>query len=363
MDVRFDIQDPFYPDTAYHYEAILEAAGGAKLWKGIYAFASKAGVNQLIEDTIFKDFIKEGGEIELLVGLDAVTNKPTLERLQELEAQTSAFRPRVFWNETASLFHPKLSYFEYADGRYTLVVGSGNLTPGGLESNYEGYTVISASEKDQIDITALDSFLIRHQDQIRKIDDEAIERAAKNLFRSSGGTKKKKKSKKKAAVKKYSNLQASERVLVSQVPRAGGRWAQVHFNVDVIRDFFRIRDYEKQRVFLNHVNNDGAMSDTEVRPCVYSQSNKNHKIEIGAAKGMGYPDSPPVLVFHEMKPRVFNYIILFPGDDGYDELIVLSERLPAVGRGFPRVITEIKELKNSWSKCPLFFAEESEKAM
>ena len=75
------------------------------------------------------------------------------------------------------------------------------------------------------------------------------------------------------------------RVLIAQVPAAGGRWAQVHFIADVVRDYFRITDHQTQRVYLTQVTANGDRGDLEVRPCVFNETNRNHKIEIWAARG------------------------------------------------------------------------------
>lgn len=362
MELRFCIQDPTHAETTYLYEAILAAAVGAAGWRGVYAFASRDGVDHLVEDTIVHEFMLAGGEVDLLVGIDAVTNRPTLERLQELERRYHGFRPKVFWNLTQGLFHPKISDFTYEDGRRTLIVGSGNLTPGGLMNNFEGYTIISVDQAQDLDVSALDEFLARHADQIRRIDDEALERAARNLVRAIPGARR-------AegiiiprprgltvapAAPRPAATAGFDRILIAQVPAAGGRWAQVHFNSDVVRVYFRITDQRTQRVYLTRVAADGNRAEVEVRPCVYSETNKNHKIEIGAARGLEYPvGAPPVLVFRERQLRAFDYMLLMPGENGYDALMEVTRRLPSLGRGFPRVIADRNMLSASWPDCPL----------
>ncbi len=313
--------------------------------------------------------MRQGGEVDFLVGLDAVTNRSTLERLQELEQGNARFRPRVFWNETAGLFHPKLSDFSYANGSRTLIVGSGNLTPGGLMTNYESYTVIAADREEKIDVSALDEFLERHTDEIRSIDGEVLERAARNLVRPIEGARQaggvavgRRPRRRKAPVPGSRAAPAArfDRVLIAQVPRAGERWAQVHFNADVVRDYFRTTDFQTQRVYLTQITDDGIRSDVEVRPIVFSEINKNHKIEIGAARGAEYPDAQPVLVLRERQLRVFDYMLLFPGQDGYEPLIELAEQLPSIGRGFPRVMTDMDTLESAWAGCPLLTSEDSD---
>ena len=107
MHLSICFQDPTYTGTTYLYEAILAAAGKASGWRGLYAFASQDGVNHLIEDKVIHDLMDRQGEIELVVGIDAVTNRATLERMQELETLYENFHPTVFWNESRALFSSK----------------------------------------------------------------------------------------------------------------------------------------------------------------------------------------------------------------------------------------------------------------
>ena len=353
MELRFCIQDPTHAQTTYLYEAILRAAVHAAGWRGVYAFASRDGVDQLIGDPVVRDYMRAGGEIDLLVGIDAVTNRPTLERLRELERRNARFRPRVFWNESRGLFHPKISDFHYSDGRRTLIVGSGNLTRGGLMNNFEGYTVVSAAGSEELDVSALDELLARHAENIRTIDDDALERAARNWVRpvqnarrTGGGLV--------APRPGRGARAAAARVLIARVPGAGGRWSQVHFNADVVREFFRVTDRHTQRVFLTRVASNGDRGEVEVRPCVFSERNRNHKMEIRAATGLEYPEGgAPILAFRERQLRTFDYMLFMPDEEGYGALMELTERLPALGRGLRRVITEVNTLAGVWSTCPL----------
>ena len=365
MELRFCIQDPTHAQTTYLYEAILAAAVHAAGWRGVYAFASRDGVDQLIGDPIVRDYMEAGGEIDLLVGIDAVTNRPTLERLRELEIRNDRFRPRVFWNGSTGLFHPKISDFSYEDGRRTLIVGSGNLTPGGLMNNFEGYTIVSVDGTEELDVSALDDFLARHADNIRSIDDEALERAGRNLVRPvqnarrTGGVVVAPRPGRVAAAARPAT--GSARVLIARVPGAGSRWSQVHFNADVVRNFFQITDRRTQRVYLTQVARNGARGEVEVRPCVFSEINRNHKMEIRAAKGQEYPDGgSPILAFRERQLRTFDYMLFMPDEDGYGALMELTERLPSLGRGLPRVITELNTLAESWSTCPLLATADAE---
>ena len=364
MHLSVFIQDPTHAGTTYLYEAILAAAERASDWRGLYAFATRDGVDHLIEDKIVHDLMNGGGEIDLIVGVDMVTNRATLERMQELEQRHQNFRPRVFWNERRGLFHPKISDFGLRGGGRILIVGSGNLTPGGLMRNFEAYTVIETDRGDEVDIGAVEEFLERHADGIRRIDEEVLERAARNVVRGIGGGRRRVVQVRGRAVPGGPAVRPEEgfgRVLLAQVPRAGGRWAQVHFNAQVIRDYFRLNRFETERVYLTRVFPDATRDDVEVRRCVFSAgSNRNHKIEIGAAKHLAYPqESPPLLVFRERQLRTYDYMLIMPGEGGYGPVLDLSNRLPSPGRGFPRPVTDLAELGRAWSDCPLLHVPEA----
>ena len=362
MEFRFCIQDPTDEETPYLFEAILAAAADAVSWRGMYAFASHAGIDLLIDDPLVQKCMREGCDIELVIGIDAVTNRQALERLQELEGRPgSTFRPKVFWSKSSGLFHPKISDFRYQDGRRTMIVGSGNLTPGGLRSNFEGYAILSGNASEKLEACALDEFLIRHAGDIRSIDNDALDRAAKNLswpiqnVRQTGGPVAESGTRSAREQQRTEPLGLTDRVLAARVPKAGGRWSQVHFNADVVRDYFRVTDFTSHRVYLTQVDSNGTRGETEVRPCVFSQSsNRNHKIEIMAARDRSYPsNSPPVLVFLERRLRTFDYMLLMPDDDGHAQIMELTASLPSVGKGFKRVITDAISLSEKWKRCPL----------
>ena len=353
MRVEICMQDPTFVDTTYHLEAILAAARQALSWHGLYAFASRGGVNDLILDPIVQEFLMAGKELDLVVGIDAVTNQSALKRMQEFEQRFVNFRPHVFWNETAKLFHPKVSDFELENGGRTFIVGSGNLTPGGLQNNFEAYTVVSADEGDNMPLDVVREFTQRHAGDIRSIDDEALERAARNTGRPLSGPRRRPPAG--AGPGSAQQQPPPNRVLLAQVPRAGGRWAQVHFNAHVIAAYFQLNQLDTQRVYLTRVYPNGTRGDVEVRPCVYSaDSNKNHKIEIGAASDVPYPQNGrPLLVLLERQVRTFDYMLLLPGEDGYAPILDLSNQLPSPGKGFPRPVTDLVTLAQAWPDCPI----------
>ena len=364
MEYEFHVQDPTTPDTVYLFEAIIGAVREATSFDGIFAFASRAGVDSLFGDPEIRSFLN-GSTMTLLIGLDAITNRETLQRLRELEVEHADLQVRVFRNPTNALFHPKVARFEYADGSRSMIVGSGNLTPGGLRQNFEAFSVIRSRPSETMDSSSWDRFLTDHADDVRSIDEDALDRAARNVARRTGrdieppaGVSEPNQS---TGLDSASDaavvLTGASRFLVARVPKAGNRWHQVHFNVPVIDRFFRVRPNTTQRVYLVECKQDGTLGDEEWRPCVYSDANKNLKIEIASHHGEAYPDAgPPIAVYRELHARSFAYMLLMPGDPGYEAMFELTETGTTVGPGARRVITDRHDFRNAWPTSPLITA-------
>lgn len=363
MIFRVHVQDPTDPATTYLYETIVNVVQDAVEWRGVYAFASQGGVDKLISDDAVTAFFRRGGTASLIVGIDAITNRAALEQLAQYASKYATFIPSVFWTPTNGLFHPKLSHFRHADGHETLVIGSGNLTPGGLISNFEAYSVISSAPGETLDTIGLDSFLERHGSIIRPIDEDALVRASLNFIQKVKGKAKI------VAAEAVDNMlplpkavvgaspPKPQRVMVAQIPKAGVRWTQAHFNADVVQQFFRITDRVYQRVFLTYVGDDGTRGDEEPRRCVFSQANMNYKIEIETAGQINYPaEGRPIAVFIERNVRTFEYLVLMPNAPGYTPMLHLTETLQRIGKGTPRVLTDTNVLHTEWPASPLLLA-------
>jgi hypothetical protein len=148
-------------------------------------------------------------------------------------------------------------------------------------------------------------------------------------------------------------LNGSEFVLVAQVPRAGGRWHQVHFNAEVMRKFFRLDAGTKMVAEFERVTRKGAYAGAQHSSVVYSTANKNFKIEFDLRDAPDYPSDPPLLLILEIAIRRFRFVLVMPGDPGYEEMKKLNASLPKEGRGLRRGITTLAEVEMRWGGCPL----------
>ncbi len=359
MRYELQFQDPRVPSTRYFLEEILEELSQARTteWYGVFAFATAGGIDLVLDDPAVRDFLARG-RTQLIVGIDAITDPEALQRLRDATEAYPGFSARVFTRGAGGLFHPKVARFVRDDGSQVVIVGSANLTPGGLRGNVEAYSVAEFSP-DEVPAGALDSWLAfetARAGDLMEITDDVLEQAAANV--------------RERLVRRRRELRVEvtpeealppleevgepdDRVLVAEVPKASDRWSQVHFNQDVVRDFFRVRPNSPERLFLAHLEG-GTLVEEPPRPCVYSTRNKNLKIELAAIHGLNYPDQGrPIVVFREVGLRSFRYIVLMPDDPGHAEMRTLLATRPTVGRGLRRVITSRADVETAWPALPI----------
>jgi hypothetical protein len=55
-----------------------------------------------------------------------------------------------------------------------------------------------------------------------------------------------------------------------------------------------------------------------------------------------------------VKRLTFDYVLLLPGQPGYNQMLRMTTELPTVGKGHPRVITDEDKVRRVWPSCPLF---------
>lgn len=367
IQCKFYIQDPGDVDTKYLLEAIVEELEKSDVqeWRAMYAFVTGRGVEALCQDPTVVKFLKNH-KVSLVVGLDAVTDRYAITLLKDLQIKYSNFKVKVFLNKTNTLFHPKISHFVKAGGKHTLIIGSNNLTPGGLKNNIEAYSVVTFRESDRVSLDDWDKFINRHASELVDIDENIMSLAEKNKpkYRRRRKIEEEDKPQQEEEMpveietQPYVEAPPTEvKILVARVPGAGGRWHQLHLNEEIVNDFFRIKPNSSQRLDLQEVKQDGSLGRADPpRPCVMSSTNKNRKIEIGARRDEEYPsdrNTPPIIIFCEMGVRRYNYILLMPDEPGYQEMLNFTATHPSVGKGLRRVITNLEEIKNVWSSCPL----------
>jgi len=149
-------------------------------------------------------------------------------------------------------------------------------------------------------------------------------------------------------------LSGTEPALVAQVPKAGERWKQVHFNADVMRRFFHLEHGNPRSVTLEHISADGTLVGRTSRQLVFSDVNSNSKLEFDFGS-LKYPrgGSKPILVAVEAAYLTFRYRLVMPGDIGFEQLTSLLESGQSIGRGVPRRIVTLDDVESYWPSANL----------
>lgn len=114
-------------------ELILEAEH--MIW--MVAFAKQSAYTQI--KNLLHSALKKGLNAKIAVGLDFHITEPSV--LTQLLALTKKYALELYVSNSSSAFHPKIYTFQRGE-KYSVVVGSANLTQGGLYGNYEASTLI-----------------------------------------------------------------------------------------------------------------------------------------------------------------------------------------------------------------------------
>lgn len=358
------IQDPKYPISPSLHESLLDSSKAAIRGGAAFSFVSKVGVDLLLKDELFMKFMR-GGEFDLIVGVDDITNVKALEALQTLSQEVTNLRVRVFHHDfSGAIFHPKFCWFRHRRGGI-LVTGSGNLTARGLRGNWEAFTIstLTTDEIRELEQQWTD-WVSAHLIWLKSPDDQAVlERAKLNIPK-----KRIRPIVKPGAVEVEEDTsdvddissdapQLSDPVLIAEIPRGGNRWNQANFDLDTFRTFFDVQEGITQRILLQHVNNDGTLGNLESRPSVSVRS-QNYRFELEAAAGLDYPEhGRPIAVFLRIATRSFRYKLLMPNDPGHDNMVAfLNENWHGRADRLRRIVTTTENLQLYWAESPLLTA-------
>lgn len=354
------IQDQSFSESFSLHEALLYACQDADEGSAAFAFVTAAGAKLYLEDQLFLNMIGRG-QFKLIVGLDAITDPAALSKLGQLESDYSNLEVLAFLNDTPnSIFHPKCTWFKNSDGG-TVVVGSGNLTVGGLRRNREVFAVLEVSI-DEINKLQdqWNRWLSESSSLLYPVDDPAVlERAAQNrrlrtFVRSAvqeSGT-----NTEITATTAYEidddatdwSYADNSEVLLAELPKGGSRWNQAGFSKETFITFFGATPGNiSHRILLRQVKDDQSLSEIENRPSVTVKS-KNYRFELAAASHLPYPDvGKPIVVFVKISTRMFLYMLVMPGHAQHEALDTwLQENWEGGSRPMKQIVRPSSQVHN-----------------
>ncbi|WP_396267706.1 hypothetical protein [Ideonella sp.] len=374
------IQDPTNPDSDYLVDVLLDACRDATIGGGAFAFLSAGGVQLLLKDEIFKDFLARG-RFDLLVGVDAITDTAAIDALSTVRREHPSIGARVFVpSHPRSIFHPKVAWFDSGNGGL-LVTGSGNLTAGGLRWNIEAFAVEHLDAPAMADLRSRwDEYLaLTAECQLEPEDGRVVALLERNAARrramteanittpGEGGEEPPQEAPVVARECELAEPPAGQpadelptigpatEILVAEIPRASNRWGQANFDQATFFGFFGASRTVKRRAYFFHLRADGTLGFQEVRPAVAVQS-KNYRFELEAASGLAYPaDGRPIGVFAKVGARTFVYMLLMPNHAGHQEMVNLLARSALVGGGtLKRIVFPAAKVLAEWPLAPLW---------
>jgi len=364
------------------------------------AYAKLSGVYRLLP--YLEKFHKNGGNIRCVVGIDQ--QNTTYDALLQLLKITDEIS--VFHSESVSqTFHIKC-YWLFGDSKCWYAIGSNNLTAGGLFSNYELssssvllgnealktnnvleniYSTYTSAESvccHKLDLEFLDKLIsdgyvvkeIQQRKTLVEISKQNRSTERKNRlfgnevfpapalpeqYRKNKTKKPKTKSenvKKKPIQVDIASVNQTEcNYLIRLVPKAGDRSKQVHFTIDLLEKYFCLSPGDG--ILVQEMFPSGDVGEIEHRQIVFSQRNRNVKIELAGASMLdtSYPPDPetrPVLILKRVNANLFVYMILLDGNEGYSAINARLKSLPA-GRSLPHEVIDESTMFSLWDNCPI----------
>jgi len=331
----------------------------------LVAFASYGGITALTPHILRAK--RNHVKIKIILGIDQkCTSKEALEEV--LSWGVDSF---IYYTLNTNIFHPKVYLFENCD-YYTLIVGSNNLTEGGLVRNIEcsllvqdmqGTSVHSAfyaywkgilysTEENIYPITQklIDQLF---EEKIIPSDSERAMASAEirasipsgdkraSLFKKTGVQKnpegfepKRLKRTIKTIKTKVPDdssksvevietpVEIGEDVLIAEIG-GGKRWKQVNFPIEIFEKFFGAeRGNNDYWISIMNISQDGSLGDIEKRQAV-SVSSQNYRFEIHCEETKGeYPGNGvrPIVIFVKLDSDEFLYHVLLSKHDAYEKI-------------------------------------------
>lgn len=359
------------PGSALLLQSVDQFADDADEGGGIFAFATKGGIDNLLDAPRVARHLKKKKPFRLIVGVDATTNAAALLTLGDaLEQFRNALTAQVFFHEhTASTFHPKFCWFKKGD-QLRLITGSGNLTSRGLglestlnpaPGNWEAFTTqILSGNEARAAWKTIESWLAAHQKagSLCKIDDprvqsKAMENGRVRYTRDSRSTPRSRRRGTRLAI---AVAEQPKDVLVRELPK--NRHGQADIGQDAMA-FFGFAGAHKD-ILIQHVSLDGTLGPVKRTPLFVNKS-RNYRLELDAIGPLQYriaaDDGRMILVATRLDESSFRYTIVPSDAADYPFISTLLGPIPLQrGRSRSRPMREGRftpeEIRQSWANAP-----------
>lgn len=361
------------PGTARLLKALDMAAKDADAGGGVFAFASKRGIEKLLGVPGIVRMLGNSNQFHLVVGMDAITNAEALLYLREqIEQHRGALKAHAFLHDQPGTFHPKFSWFKQGEN-LRLVTGSGNLTLSGLGTvsvetpppgNWEAFTTQSMlGNAAHVTIQAIEEWLLEQEraevlcslDDAR-VQDRAMANGRVHYSRSGVGAR----PRDGVQVRHHAHVRVDvapavkKDVLVRELPQT--RAGQADIGKQALK-FFGYKD-QPQKILIQYVSDENVIG-VAYETRLFVNASKNYRLELSAIAEIGYAaddhDNRMILVASKLDRRSFRYTVVPVTAPTYRGLVELLGPLPA-RRGKIRPMRQklftSEQLRSDWRGVP-----------
>ena len=311
----------------------------------------------LLEDDELRPFVVDRG-FELVVGVDSVTDTRALDRLVELSQRRPALRARVLVHDSGGLFHPKICWFA-AGANLRLVVGSGNLTLGGLVRNTEAFVATTLTGDAALTAEGqIQAWLKRWEAWLLPPDAaESRARAAKNSGSEGSFREAMKREDEEPRDEDVPPVAGATEVLALDVSRNVSRGrTQLEVGKEKSSTYFGGGPGKTRRILIQSVDPPGVLGELEPPRTLVSAKSRNFRIELGAGHDRDYPaNGRPIAMFVRCEDGIFRYQLFWPGESGHAEAdsFLTSIAGRTMGGGMRRETGTVAQLREVWPDSPL----------
>ena len=169
-----------FVDSAGVLEELRESIPYASSFKSAVAFLSSEGYRE-IEPLLIK-LLRRQKRAQLVVGISeyGITDWQPLAKLHRLKMKYPNLSVKVFKNRG---FHPKLFLSEFQNGRVSILIGSSNLTAGGIRRNIEANIILEGKPPREI-VNEIESFVDNAFLNAHRLDSSLIDQYRKYVIKT-----------------------------------------------------------------------------------------------------------------------------------------------------------------------------------
>lgn len=366
------------PSQATLGDKIIEQLHSNKYneFKFIVAYAKTSGVNRLLP--YMSEFKTRGGIILGIVGIDQFnTSYEALISLCGICDELYIYHSE----DSMKTFHVKAYSFD-GNNMHWRAIGSNNFTAGGLFSNYEASTISSEDNTsvstlfenysntlspcckkltvNLIDLLLEKKYIQKEKNLLRQklaeLNNQHRRSSEDILFGRDHVSIPAAISRSRVPAIRDNIINTDRNYLIRFIPKAGNRSQQIHFTMDILKNFFckNAGDHLRIQQIIDIFN----PKPIEERQIVLSQRNRNVKLEVSAAEELNYNypadnSKRPILLFKKVTPDFFEYILIKDGNPGYTVLNSHLNQLNWGKKSLPYEILDTGSLLSIWEDCPL----------